>query len=107
MNTFELPVGLKLKPIGDRVVVKLDEQPKTTAGGLHLPDNARDRTEHRRGTVLAVGPGAVLANGNLSPMDVMQGERVLFEAYAGMELDQGDDRLVIIHHADVIGVVED
>src|SRR5687767_7473200 len=73
------------RPIGDRVLVQLTEAPKTTPGGLHIPETAKEREV--RGVVLAVGPGRVTDAGVRLPMTVAKGDRVLIEKYQGSKVE--------------------
>ena len=87
-------------PIGDRVVVKPLDQDQTTKSGLVLPDTAKEKPQE--GEVLAVGPGRVTQEGNRLPMDLKQGDRVLFARYAGTELRLNDADHLILRESDVL-----
>jgi chaperonin GroES len=92
-----------LKPLADRVVVeRLAPQEKTT-GGIVLPDAAKEKP--REGTVIAAGPGYLLPNGDLRPLEVHQGDTVLFSSYAGSEIKIGDKEYVIMKEEEILAVL--
>ena len=94
---------LNLKPLGDKVVVEVIEEPQTTASGLVLPDTAKEKSQ--RGKVLAVGPGKILDNGNREPVEVKVGDTVVFAKYGGTELDLGGRELMILSQRDIHAIV--
>ena len=95
---------MRLKPLGDRVVVKPLEEEERTKGGIVLPDTAKEKPQH--GEILAVGPGALDEDGDRLPMDVNVGDRVLFAKYAGTEVKVDDDELLILRQSDILAIVE-
>ena len=97
---------MKVKPLGDRIIVRREESSEKTTGGIILPDNAKQKPQ--RGTVLAVGPGKMLKDGTRRPLQVKEGDRVLFTTWAGDEYkDRGSkDVILIMHEEDVMAVVE-
>ncbi len=95
--------NLNLKPLGDKVVVEVIEEPQTTASGLVLPDTAKEKSQ--RGKVLAVGPGKVLDNGNREPVEVKVGDTVVFAKYGGTELDLGGRELMILSQRDIHAII--
>jgi chaperonin GroES len=95
---------MRLKPLGDRVVVKPLEEEERTKGGIVLPDTAKEKPQH--GEILAVGPGALDEDGERLPMDVNVGDRVLFAKYAGTEVKIDDDELLILRQSDILAIVE-
>lgn len=95
---------MSLKPLGDKVVVEIVDEPQTTASGIVLPDTAKEKSQ--RGTVVAVGPGKVLDNGEREPMDVKVGDTVVFAKYGGTELDLGGKELMILSLRDIHAIVE-
>ena len=96
---------MKLKPLGDRVVVEPIEQEETTASGIILPETAKEKPQE--GTVLSVGPGRKDEDGKPIPMDVKEGDRVLYAKYAGTEVKLPDDRRVLVlKESDVLAIVE-
>jgi chaperonin GroES len=87
-------MAASLKPLSDRVIVERTPPPGTTTGGIVLPDTAKDKP--REGTVIAAGPGRLLENGQLLPLEVHQGDRILFGSYAGNEvIVDGKDYLIM------------
>jgi chaperonin GroES len=95
---------MSLKPLGDKVVVEVIDEPQTTASGIVLPDNAKEKSQ--RGTVVAVGPGKVLDNGEREPMDVGVGDTVVFAKYGGTELELGGKDYMILSLRDIHAIVE-
>jgi len=93
----------KLRPLGDRVVVKPSEREEMTRGGIVLPDTAKEKPQ--RGTVLAAGEGRVDEEGKRVPMDVKVGDEVLFAKYAGTEFKLEDEELLILSEKDILAIV--
>jgi chaperonin GroES len=93
-----------LKPLGDRLVVKPQEQVQTTASGLALPETAKEKPQ--QGEVIAVGPGRRDENGNRIPMDVAVGDTVLYAKYGGTEIKLNDDKLLVLKESDILAIVE-
>ncbi|MDF2576650.1 MAG: Co-chaperonin GroES [Chlamydiales bacterium] len=91
-----------IKPLSNRVLVKRSG-PKTTKGGIILPDTAQEKP--KEGTVVAVGPGKIDEEGNLQPMTVKVGDQVLFSSYAGTEVKQGDEEFLIIAEDELLGIL--
>jgi chaperonin GroES len=94
---------LKLQPLGDRVVIERDEAETKTAGGIVLPDTAKDKPT--RGTVVSVGEGRLLNNGNRAPLQIKVGDKVLFSTYAGDTFKLNDQELVLMREEDVLAVL--
>ena len=95
---------MKLQPLGDRVVVKPNEdQDMRTSSGLVIPDTAKEKPQ--TGEVIAVGPGALDEDGDRMPMDVKVGERVLIGKYSGSEIKIDDEDLVILREDEILAVV--
>lgn len=95
---------MKFKPLHDRVVVRrLDEETKT-AGGIIIPDTAKEKP--MQGEIVAVGPGARNDKGDLVPMNVKTGERVLFAKWSGTEVKIDGEELLIMKESDILGVLE-
>jgi chaperonin GroES len=92
----------KIRPLGDRVVVKVVKEEKT-AGGLVLPDTAQEKPQ--TGEVLSVGPGKVLDNGSRQTVDVQVGDKVLFAKYSGTEVKLDGETYLLIAEKDILGVV--
>ena len=93
-----------LRPIGDKVVVEVIDEPLTTASGLVLPDTAKEKSQ--RGKVIAVGSGKLLDNGNREPIEVKVGDTVLFAKYGGTEIELGGQELMILSQRDIHAVLE-
>ncbi len=93
-----------IRPLGDRVVVRRVDSEQTTPGGIVIPETA-SKEKPMFGVVVAVGPGAVLDNGDRRGMDLKDGEKVLFGKYAGTEFKLGDNDLVVLREDDIMGVV--
>lgn len=97
-------MAINLKPLGDRVVVEPMEHEETTAGGIILPETAKEKPQ--KGTVLAVGPGARDDDGKRIAMDVSVGDAVLFAKYAGTEFKVESKKLLILKETDLLAIVE-
>lgn len=96
---------LKLKPLGDRIVVEPSEQEEKTASGIILPETAKERPQE--GTILAAGPGKYDDEGKKRvPMDVKVGDKVLFAKYSGTEIKVEDKKLLIMRESDIMAIVE-
>ncbi len=94
---------MKLVPLGDNVVVKRIEADERSAGGIVLPDAARERP--RQGRILSVGDGRLLADGSRSPPQVAEGDRVVFERYAGSEVVVEGEELLLLREDEILAVV--
>lgn len=95
---------MKIRPLHDRIVVRRKEEDETTAGGIVIPDNAKEKPA--RGEVLAVGPGKVLDNGDNRALSLNVGDVVLFGKYAGTEVSSEGEDLLVMREDDVLAVVE-
>jgi chaperonin GroES len=95
---------MKLKPLGDKVIVKRVEAESKTKGGIVLPDTAKERPQ--RGKVIAVGEGRRLESGELAKLTVKKGDEVVFTAYSGTEVKVGGEEYVIMSESDILGIVE-
>ena len=95
---------MKLKPLGDRLIVKAVEEEATTASGIVLPDTAKEKPQ--KGKVLAVGDGAVKEDGTRRPLDVSEGDEVLYSKYGGTEITLDGDDVLILNARDVLAKVE-
>ena len=95
----------KLKPLGDRVVIKPTPREEMTKSGIVLPDTAKEKPQE--GEIIAVGPGRTLDDGKREAMDVQVGQKVLYAKYAGTEFKVEGDELLIVSQKDILAVVED
>ena len=95
---------MKLKPLGDRLIVRAIEEEETTASGIVLPDTAKEKPQ--RGEVIAVGDGALDDNGNRKPVDVKDGDTVLYSKYGGTEIKVDGEDLLVLRESDVLAKVE-
>ena len=95
----------KLRPLGDRVVIKPLAREEMTKSGIVLPDTAKEKPQ--QGEILAVGPGAVDNEGERLPIDVEVGQTVLFAKYAGTEFKLEDEELLILSEKDILAIVTD
>ncbi len=96
--------SLKIQPLGDRVVVEREESEAKTAGGIVLPDTAKDKPT--RGTVISVGDGRLLDDGTRSKLQVKVGDKVVFTSYAPEVIRVEDRELLLMHEEDILAVVE-
>ena len=96
---------IKLQPLGDRVVVEREESEGTTAGGIVLPESAKDKPA--RGTVVSIGDGKLLDDGSRGAMQVKVGDRVIFSSYAGETFKVNDQELLLMREDDILAVIED
>ncbi|MBN1453327.1 MAG: co-chaperone GroES [Anaerolineales bacterium] len=97
-------MALSLKPLGDRVVVEPIEQEEVTAGGIVLPETAKEKPQ--QGKVLAAGPGARDEDGKRIAMDVKVGDKVLYAKYAGTEFKMDGKKLLILRESDLLAILE-
>jgi chaperonin GroES len=96
---------MKLKPLGDRLIVRAIEEEETTAGGILLPDTAKEKPQ--KGKVLAVGDGKISEDtGKRVPLDVAEGDEVLSSNHAGTEIKVDGEELVVLRESDVLAKVE-
>jgi chaperonin GroES len=95
---------MKLKPLGDRVLVKSVEEKEVKKGGIIIPDTAKEKPQE--GLIVAAGPGKVDDKGQRIPMNVKAGDRVLYGKYSGNEVKLGDEELMIMHEEDIFGILE-
>ncbi|NMA91776.1 MAG: co-chaperone GroES [Firmicutes bacterium] len=95
---------MNLKPLGDRVVVKVLEAEEKTASGIVLPDKAKEKPQE--GEVMAVGTGKVLDNGNRMEMEVQVGDKIIFSRYAGTEIKVKGEDYLILRQDDILALVK-
>ena len=95
---------MKFRPLHDRVVVKRVEEEGKTKGGIIIPDTAKEKP--MEGEIIAVGPGARDEKGNLVPLDVKKGDRILFGKWSGTEIKLDGQDLLIMKESDIMGIIE-
>ena len=96
-------MSISMRPLGSRLVIEPIEQEEITAGGIVLPETAKEKPQ--KGTVLAIGPGERDDNGNRIPLDVQVGDLVLFAKYSGTEIKYEGKKLLIMRESDVLAVL--
>lgn len=94
-----------LKPLGNRVIIERKEQEQTTKSGIVLTDSAKEKSNE--GIVVAVGTGRVLDNGEKVAPEVKEGDRVVYQEYAGSEVKRGDETYLILNVEDLLAIIED
>lgn len=92
-----------LKPLGDRVVLKAEDE-EQTVGGIVLAPNAKNKPT--TGKVVAVGPGKALDNGQVRELSVKEGDKVLFDKYAGSEVEYNGEKFLVVHENDLVAIVD-
>ena len=95
---------MNIRPLHDRVIVRRLEEERKTAGGIVIPDSAAEKP--MQGEIVAAGNGKLLENGELRPLDVKKGDRVLFGKYSGTEVKVEGEDLLVMREDDIMGVVE-
>ncbi len=95
---------MKIRPLQDRILVKRIDEDETSKGGIIIPDTAKEKPQE--GKVVAVGRGKVTDSGDVLPLDVKKGDRILFSKYAGTEVTLEGDEHLIIREDDVLGILE-
>jgi len=95
---------MKLKPLGDRLIVQAIDEEQTTASGILLPDTAKEKPQ--KGKVLAVGDGRLDDNGQRVPLDVTEGDEVLYSKYGGTEIKVDGEDLLVLRESDVLAKVQ-
>jgi len=95
---------MNIRPLQDRIIVKRIKEEEMTAGGIIIPDTAKEKPQE--GKVIAVGKGKVGEDGKVAKMDVKKGDRVLFGKYAGSEINMDGTEYLIMREDDVLGVIE-
>src|SRR5438132_2562272 len=96
--------GMKVVPVNDKIVVKRVEAEEKTAGGIVLPDTAKEKP--KQGKILSLGDGKLLENGKRVPFQVKEGDRVLFSSYAGNEVTLDGEEFLIMTEEDILAVVD-
>jgi chaperonin GroES len=100
----EASMSISIKPLGNRVVIEPIEQEEITAGGIVLPETAKEKPQE--GTVLAVGPGDRDDDGKRIPLDVKEGDKVLFAKYSGTEIKLDGKKVLILRESDLLAIVD-
>jgi len=95
---------MNIRPLHDRVVIRRMEEERTSAGGIMIPDSATEKPI--QGEVIAVGKGKILDTGEIRPLDVKEGDRVLFGKYSGTEVKIENEDFLVMREEDIMGVVE-
>ena|SRR5687768_441729 len=95
--------GVKVQPLGDRVLVKPTEKEESRKSGIIIPDTAKEKPQE--GKVVSVGKGKTSDEGKLIPMDVKSGDRVLYGKYSGTEIKIDDEDYLILHQDDILGII--
>ena len=95
---------ISLQPLGDKVVVEREESQTKTAGGIVLPDSAKDKPA--RGTIVAIGTGKLLDDGTRGEMQVKKGDRILFTSYAPEAITFDDEEFLLMSESDILAVIE-
>ena len=95
---------MKIEPLGDKIVVKRLEAEEVTAGGIVLPETAKEKP--KEGKIVSAGPGKILDSGERSKMQLKKGDRVIFASYAGTEVDVDGEEYLIMSEEDVLAVVK-
>jgi chaperonin GroES len=96
-------VVAKIRPVGDRVVVKPAAKEEVTKSGIVIPDTAKEKPQE--GTVIAVGSGRLLDNGDRAPIDVREGDRVLFAKYGGTEFKLDGEEYLVLKENDILAII--
>ncbi|HEC05559.1 MAG TPA: co-chaperone GroES [Thiolapillus brandeum] len=96
---------MKIRPLHDRLVIRRTEEEHTSPGGIVLPDSATEKPI--QGEVIAAGNGKITDSGEVRPLDVKVGDKVLFGKYAGTEVKIGGEELLVMREEDIMGVIED
>ena len=96
---------MDIKPLGDRVIVKPLNAEEVTASGIVLPDTV-DKEKPEQGEVIAVGPGKRLDNGDIAPMSISVGDKVVFRKYSPDEIKLNDEEVLVIGESDIVGIIQ-
>ncbi|MBK5233314.1 MAG: co-chaperone GroES [Thermoleophilia bacterium] len=95
---------MKLKPLGDRLIVKPVEEEQTTESGIFLPETAKEKPQ--KGTVVAAGDGAIAEDGTRRPLDVSEGDEVLYSKYGGTDITVEGDELLVLRESDILAKIQ-
>ena len=94
---------MNIRPLHDRVIVRRKEEEKTSPGGIVIPDSATEKPI--KGEIVAVGKGKILENGDIRPLDVKEGDQILFGKYSGTEFSFDDQEVLIMRESDILAIV--
>jgi chaperonin GroES len=97
-------MSIKIRPLHDRVIVKREEDERKSPGGIVIPDTAAEKP--MKGRVLAVGKGKILESGEIRPLDVKIGDKVLFGKYSGTEVKMDGDDVLVMREEDIMAIIE-
>jgi chaperonin GroES len=95
---------MKIRPLGDRVIVKRLEEEEVKKGGIIIPDTAKEKPQE--GNVIAVGSGKRMESGEIRPLEVKVGDKILFGKYSGTEVTLEGEEYLIMHEDDILGILE-
>ena len=95
---------MNIRPLHDRVIVRRLEEERKSAGGIVIPDTAKEKPI--QGEIVAVGKGKILENGDIRPLDVKVGDKILFGKYAGTEVKVGAEELLVMREEDVVAIID-
>jgi chaperonin GroES len=98
-------MALKIRPLHDRIIVKQLEEEEKTAGGIIIPDTAKEKPH--QGKIIAVGKGKILEDGSVRPLDVKVGDKVLFEKFAGSTIKLSGEEYMIMREEEILAILED
>ena len=93
----------KLKPLGDRVVIRAIVEEEVTKGGIVLPDTAKEKPQ--KGEIVAVGPGKLSEDGKRQPLEVKEGDKVIYAKYAGTEVKMEDEEFLVVRESDILAKI--
>lgn len=96
---------MNIRPLHDRVIIKRMEEERKTPGGIVIPDSAAEKPQ--KGEVQAVGKGKIMENGEVRPLDIKEGDKVLFGKFSGTEVKVNGEDVLVMREEDVMGVIED
>ncbi len=96
-------MSIKIRPLGDRVIISPIEPKEVVKGGIIIPDSAKEKP--MQGKVVAAGPGAINKKGDRLPMDVKEGDTVLYGKYSGTEIKLEDEKYIIMHQEEILGII--
>ncbi len=96
-------MSIRIRPLGDRVIISPIEPKEVVKGGIIIPDSAKEKP--MQGKVVAAGPGAMNKKGDRLPMDVKEGDTVLYGKYSGTEIKLEDEKYIIMHQEEILGII--